>query len=757
MAGVSYIGGILAAVFILISAKDECTYTKDTQTGCTVDRGHAVCESRDLNASVRGIPSCTTWITLSLQKLNLTIAPDWKLFFASLQSLPQLEKLSITVSRGKYELVPRVMLEDQDPHLNLPNLKVLQLNAECVLRYEPTTSFQLLQVLDLTRSLVGIDAAKRFCKTLPAVQKLILRNIQSIMLSVTYMYSVNLTDFVCIGNIRYVDLSYNDISYVRLENMCLNIKLKVIILDHNMLATVRAPSDENPSLLLSYLKAIPHLTTLSVNYCSSTTEYHKGLWDDSEDRTDITGLEKDNDKNIDDAVSTLNIIRHTPFDWVAGYGNWIPVMLKSCDNIDYFNIAKCREYGDLCTFFSCVAPDFSTETCREGGYETFSRQFCDFPTCIFNIQIPVPTSLTKISMRECGRYVYNDPRHYKRLQHPNESAFCLDPNNNLEHVDLTNVIFKDVNFILGQNVVHGLKKLKFFSIQGWHISYVINPLLFYDMESLEELHVGENRLFGNDTLPAVAFQSNTKLSILNLSYSHLQRIESVAFINNQRLAILDLSHNRLDAVSLSDVDLSKNNLTHLDLSYNALTTLPAKLRNHFDQFHDLVLDLSGNNFQCNCQHLDFLQWIQSNTAISLVNAGDHVCSDSPGNTIHNIAVDSLYCNWYWQQPVIAVGCSLLLFLFFLIIFVCYRKRWFIRNLVFRIQERFSRHSDDNIDTTSYKYDAFVLYSSVDADRLWVHYKLVPELENVYGFRLCIHHRDFRSGNYIVDNCHKLQC
>ena len=354
-------------------------------------------------------------------------------------------------------------------------------------------------------------------------------------------------------------------------------------------------------------------------------------------------------------------------------------------------------------------------------------------------------------MREFGRYIDNRARYYSTLQHPNESVFCFDPKNNLEVIDMTNAILKDIVLNLGQHVVRGLKKLKFLSIQGCHISYVINPVFFYDMESLEELHVGGNKLFENDSLPAVAFQSNIKLSILNLSYSHLQLIESDAFINNKYLTVLDLSHNHLNAASLAALDLSNNNITHLNLSFNALATLPATVRHHFDQFHDLVLDLSGNNFLCNCQHLDFLQWIQSNTAVRFVYAGDHVCSDSPGNTIHNIAVDSLYCSWYWEQPTIAVGCSLLLFLLFLIIFVTYRKRWFIRNLVFRLQESMSHHTDDNTDTTSYRFDAFVLYSSIDSDWMWVHYKLVSELENVYGFRLCIHHRDFLGGLPIVDS------
>ena len=87
---------------------------------------------------------------------------------------------------------------------------------------------------------------------------------------------------------------------------------------------------------------------------------------------------------------------------------------------------------------------------------------------------------------------------------------------------------------------------------------------------------------------------------------------------------------------------------------------------------------------------------------------------------------------------------MLLFLFFILLFIIYRKRWFIKNLIFRFQERFSRKKDDT-DVGPYKFDAFVLYSSTDADRLWVHFKLVHELEKNYGFRLCLEHRDFLGG------------
>ena len=749
---------IFAATFTIIAtANDDCTYTKDTQTGCTVDRGHAVCESRDLLASVRGIPVCATWITLSFQELDSHTYLNWRSVVTFFPSLPQLENLSITVQQDSYMRLGTIWMAEGWVAMNFPKLKILQLNIYLTSALTWTSSLPSLQVLDFTRSMVGIANAKQFCKTLQAVQKLILRNIQSLTHDNSYTPSVNLTDFVCIGNVRYLDLSYNDLVTINLGRMCLDTKLQELILDHNMIAYIGLYSEINEVIppMLKYLQAIPKLRILSVNYYSPKTRYpHKGLWDDEDNRTDIGTLGKD-DKTMDHYLSAINeVIPNTPLSLFAGYGNWLQdVIMKHCSKFDYLQIAKCIGYDDVCAFFSCVAPEFNMKVCKNDGiqaYAIFLRQFCDYPACKYHIPLPVPRFLTKVSMREFGLRTDENTKSITP-QHPNETNICIDPSNNLEIYDMTDAELSWEDAKMVQYPIHGLKKLKFFSFQGCHISYVMNPLFFADMDSVTEIHIGGNRLFKNDTLPAVMFQYNLKLSTLNLSYSNLQRIESDAFINNKHLAKLDLSHNRLDTSSLAALDLSNNNITHLNLSFNALITLPATLRCHFDQFHHLVLDLSGNNFLCSCQHLDFLQWIQSDTAISFVYAVDHVCSDSPGNTIHNIDVDSLYCNWYWEQPTIAVGCSLLLFLFFLIIFAIYRKRWFIRNLVFRLQESLSQHSDDNTEVASYKYDAFVLYSSVDSDRLWVHYKLVPKLENVYGFRLCIHHRDFPAGFDIIDN------
>ena len=374
----------VAAFIVIVTANDECTYIRDTQDGCTVDKGHAVCEPKDLNSSVHGIPSCVTWITLSLQKLDLTITPDWKVIFASLESLPLLKKLSITVNQEKYEIIPIVQLENQHRTLNYPNLEILQINADSDFVYGSawSVSFQSLQVLDFTRSKVGIVNARRFCKTLPAVQKLILRNIQAIKDKYDNIPSVKLADFVCIGNVRYLDLSYNDIAFISLVSMCWNIKLQVLNLDHNILASIYTP-DQDISNLLSYLQTIPQLKTLNVNYCSSITRYHKGLWDDDENRTDLAGLQNENEKMDHYFESNLvDKIIHTPLSLFAGYEYWLRDMMKHCGNIRYKKLVKCTMYyADACQFFNCIAPDFNITICQERkidqAFAQFSRQFCD--------------------------------------------------------------------------------------------------------------------------------------------------------------------------------------------------------------------------------------------------------------------------------------------------------------------------------------------------------------------------------------------
>jgi hypothetical protein len=55
----------------------------------------------------------------------------------------------------------------------------------------------------------------------------------------------------------------------------------------------------------------------------------------------------------------------------------------------------------------------------------------------------------------------------------------------------------------------------------------------------------------------------------------------------------------------------------------------------------------------------------------------------------------------------------------------------------------------NVNTHHYEYDVFVSYAEEDRD--WVQNVLQPEVEGRWGYRLCLHYRDFRPGKQILDN------
>jgi hypothetical protein len=79
-----------------------------------------------------------------------------------------------------------------------------------------------------------------------------------------------------------------------------------------------------------------------------------------------------------------------------------------------------------------------------------------------------------------------------------------------------------------------------------------------------------------------------------------------------------------------------------------------------------------------------------------------------------------------------------------------RYRWHIRLLLY---EAF-RGRDDGVRQrrlarNDFDFDVFVSYDSKNSE--WVRRRLMPELEDGLGLRLCVHERDFLLGENIVDN------
>ena len=198
-----------------------------------------------------------------------------------------------------------------------------------------------------------------------------------------------------------------------------------------------------------------------------------------------------------------------------------------------------------------------------------------------------------------------------------------------------------------------------------------------------------------------------------------------------------------------DLLLPKQALTFLSLRNNSLMTVPESLRSQLDS---VTVDISGNPLTCGCNDIGMVTWIQRQNNLTTISDVETLSCSIEGKhqSIVTVNIDSLK----WQCNVsakVAVGsaASILACLLVLTMYFVYRKRWHIRYRIFKLKERL-RKSEPN-EPSSFRYDAFILYSSQDEDRLWVHYVLRQVLENEYGFKLCIHHRDFLAGEFIMDN------
>ena len=559
--------------------------------------------------------------------------------------------------------------------------------------------------------------------------------------------------FLCGTNVRFLDLSYNYITYLHISVKYCNSEVQYLNLDHNIIAAVQNDDKNN---FLSMITMLGTLEILTENNVLKSGTYEDNLWMDQ----NLYIKDTENEEEDDNKSPVYTLLQKASLASLTVYDSQVKDIIKHCGNFNYLDLGRCfcRGYNDLWDIFQCLSPTLDIEACPQNysihKLEYFAQRMCHYDSCYYNVMLPFPPNLKSVILKGVMALLTNvDRLNLLKLYMRNFTTFCIHPHNSLEYLDISLWDLSQFKTLPGSYAISGFHEIKYLNIQGCQIPLSIFRLLSPDMTSLTELHMGGNIIASDNKLPTHLLQTYTCLTLLNLSNANVLGIEADAFVNHQYLSVLDLSHNHLTVSSLSSVDLSKTSIRNLNLSHNRLTAIPAPLRRQLDKMEGLDLYFGGNNFICSCKNLEFLQWVQSSTSITFHYAGDHVCTDSPGNTIHNIEVDSLHCNWYWMQPLIAVASSLALTLFGIALFVAYRKRWFISNLIFRLRERFSSPSDEQTNI-SYKYDALISYSSADGDRQWVHLQLVKELEEKYGFRLCVHQRDFRAGEPIVDNITK---
>ncbi|XP_047005145.1 toll-like receptor 2 isoform X2 [Schistocerca americana] len=226
-----------------------------------------------------------------------------------------------------------------------------------------------------------------------------------------------------------------------------------------------------------------------------------------------------------------------------------------------------------------------------------------------------------------------------------------------------------------------------------------------------------------------------KLQVLQVSHNQLQTLSPQMLVPLQQLQVLDVSHNEL---TTADGLWLSHQLRLLNISHNALLHLrllgPGNA-SHIDASYNRI-----ESWKVRAGHLTLvgnarsplgLQFLRADDSGMTIDLGDNMLlSCDPCSS--DAEVTRQLRQWMEKQ-----------------------RKYEITYVFHLMKMRRERVAAERRHPSSYKYDAFVCYSS--ADRAWVVGQLLPKLEHAGdspdepALRLCLHERDFPLGSFIADN------
>ncbi|XP_071167952.1 toll-like receptor 6 [Mytilus edulis] len=236
------------------------------------------------------------------------------------------------------------------------------------------------------------------------------------------------------------------------------------------------------------------------------------------------------------------------------------------------------------------------------------------------------------------------------------------------------------------------------------------------------------------------------LERLDISKNSIFNLPENVFFNNGHLAELSLSNNLFQSIPSQ---ITSNNMKSLDLHNNLLSTVDHKTRVWADlmnQQHGLYFRLDGNAFECNCDSLDFIKWIQE-TKVKL-DTRAYKCTLLNGTVItvleayeqmHDLFSGCRNSIWLMVSSIlIGTGCIMTLLL------VIYSRRWNIAILFYRIFRKIVEKKYGK----NYTFDVFVSYGGDSIP--WIKNYFIPKLEDEWKLKICIKDRDFYGGHSFYD-------
>ncbi|XP_062612109.1 toll-like receptor 4 [Saccostrea cucullata] len=330
-------------------------------------------------------------------------------------------------------------------------------------------------------------------------------------------------------------------------------------------------------------------------------------------------------------------------------------------------------------------------------------------------------------------------------------------NNNITHFYL-----QDNSFYSWDGPVHNLNSIKVLNLSNNFCSYVSENFFQY-AESLTELYLGNNILgfsLASD-MKGLIFRNLRKLEILDLKENRISTLPKTVFQNLVNLKYLDLSKNFLKAWEINTSHIKI--VYSIDLSNNEITCLSDGDMKAFDRLgstKNLTMNFLKNSFMCTCRTINFMKWMEKRNKtmkINFLQFDNYNCTEDAEHESKVLKFDKIKshilnlqreCRSYTAIIFVTTG-TLVCFLFILCTGLTYRYRWKLRYFYYMTKSRYHQYKSlrgENLPLN--QYDAFVSYA--DEDRSFV-LRMIKELEEEEGIKLCIHQRDFVPGFDIAEN------
>ncbi|KAH9493087.1 hypothetical protein Btru_022774 [Bulinus truncatus] len=353
----------------------------------------------------------------------------------------------------------------------------------------------------------------------------------------------------------------------------------------------------------------------------------------------------------------------------------------------------------------------------------------------YSFILTLPPNMTKLEMNTAGLVYFL-------------SELKINENNRLEQLSISKNYFP-----VAKGPITGLKKLRYLDLTHCSLQSITQSFFQY-FPSLKTLKLGYNDLKTLLSQKAI-FRNLTQLTYLDLSNNRLANLSEDVFDGLDNLEKLHLESNRLTNFTMTISHMLK--LKVININDSQLPTLPVAVRDHITYLRvnlktDLYVDMSINPIHCDCDNLDFLEWMVHSPAFDrrfrlyqciYLDTSIKYITDSYEETIRNLRRECAH-----NEPVFLVVLAATFLLVSLVAAgIAYRFRWKIRYLYYAAYLKVKQGRDSN-DQVSFKYDVFLSYSHLDEP--FVLSVIMPELES-RGLLMHVHGRDFRVGDYIASN------